>query len=219
MKKIFNLSTILGLSFLGLFIVLLLLLNVDKDYITLTGKVGLSSFNNLYDYEYHKWWQVTADIFLYLGIALVVALAGYGVYELIKRKSLFKVDKYIIVIGVFFVVAIILWLLFDKAIVVNYRPIFVDGKRESSFPSTHTFVVIFIYMSAYIVIQKLTQRRWYKEVVLAVGIAISIIVAVSRVVSGMHYLTDMIGGVFLGLSLYFLCDGVIKALDNKKEEI
>jgi len=219
MKKIFNLYTILGLSFLGIFIVLILLLNVDKDYITLTGKVGLSSFNNLYDYEYHKCWNIVGDIFLYLGIALVVGLAGYGVYELIKRKSLFKVDKYIIVIGVFFVVAIILWLIFDKAIVVNYRPIFVDGKKEASFPSTHTFVVIFIYMSAYIVIQKLTQRRWYKEVVLAVGIAISIIVAVSRVLSGMHYLTDMIGGVFLGLTLYFLCAGVIKALDYKKEEI
>ncbi len=221
MKKLINLKVILGFVFLFLFIILILLLNVDKDYITPTGKVGLSSFNDIVDYKYNKGWQILADVFLYLGIALVAILAIYGLYELIKRKSLFKVDKYIIVIGAFFIISIILWLLFDKVVTINYRPILVDGEKESSFPSTHTFVCVFIYMSAYTVVKKLLNNKIYNEIVLSIAIVIIIFTAVSRILSGMHYLTDVMGGVFLGLSLYFICDGIITIIDKKevKEEI
>ena len=221
MKKLINLKVILGFVFLFLFIILILLLNVDKDYITPTGKVGLSSFNDMVDYKYNKGWQILADVFLYLGIALVAILAIYGLYELIKRKSLFKVDKYIIVIGAFFIISIILWLLFDKVVTINYRPILVDGEKESSFPSTHTFVCVFIYMSAYTVVKKLLNNKIYNEIVLSLAIVIVIFTAVSRILSGMHYLTDVMGGVFLGLSLYFICDGIITIIDKKevKEEI
>ena len=221
MKKLINLKVILGFVLLFLFIILILLLNVDKDYITPTGKVGLSSFNDMVDYKYNKGWQILADVFLYLGIALVAILAIYGLYELIKRKSLFKVDKYIIVIGAFFIISIILWLLFDKVVTINYRPILVDGEKESSFPSTHTFVCVFIYMSAYTVVKKLLNNKIYNEIVLSLAIVIVIFTAVSRILSGMHYLTDVMGGVFLGLSLYFICDGIITIIDKKevKEEI
>ena len=221
MKKLINLKVILGFVFLFLFIMLILLLNVDKDYITPTGKVGLSSFNDMVDYKYNKGWQILADVFLYLGIALVAILAIYGLYELIKRKGLFKVDKYIITIGAFFIISIILWLLFDKVVTINYRPILVDGEKESSFPSTHTFVCVFIYMSAYTVVKKLLNNKIYNEIVLSIAIVIIIFTAVSRILSGMHYLTDVMGGVFLGLSLYFICDGIITIIDKKevKEEI
>ena len=221
MKKLINLKVILGFAFLFLFIILILLLNVDKDYITPTGKVGLSSFNDMVDYKYNKGWQILADVFLYLGIALVAILAIYGLYELIKRKSLFKVDKYIIAIGAFFIISIILWLLFDKVVTINYRPILVDGEKESSFPSTHTFGCVFIYMSAYTVVKKLLNNKIYNEIVLSIAIVIIIFTAVSRILSGMHYLTDVMGGVFLGLSLYFICDGIITIIDKKevKEEI
>ena len=221
MKKLINLKVILGFVFLFLFIMLILLLNVDKDYITPTGKVGLSSFNDMVDYKYNKGWQILADVFLYLGIALVAILAIYGLYELIKRKSLFKVDKYIIAIGAFFIISIILWLLFDKVVTINYRPILVDGEKESSFPSTHTFVCVFIYMSAYTVVKKLLNNKIYNEIVLSIAIVIIIFTAVSRILSGMHYLTDVMGGVFLGLSSYFICDGIITIIDKKevKEEI
>lgn len=86
-EKIINLKIILGFVFLFLFIFLILLLNVDKDYITPTGKVGLSSFNDMVDYKYNKGWQILADVFLYLGIALVAILAIYGLYELIKKEK------------------------------------------------------------------------------------------------------------------------------------
>jgi len=220
-KKLINLKVILGFVFLFLFIILILLLNVDKDYITPTGKVGLSSFNDMVDYKYNKGWQILADVFLYLGIALVAILAIYGLYELIKRKSLFKVNKYIIAIGAFFIISIILWLLFDKVVTINYRPILVDGEKESSFPSTHTFVCVFIYMSAYTVVKKFLNNKIYNDIVLSIAIVIVIFTAVSRILSGMHYLTDVMGGVFLGLSLYFICDGIITIIDKKevKEEI
>jgi undecaprenyl-diphosphatase len=76
-------------------------------------------------------------------------------------------------------------------------------------------------MSAYTVVKKLLNNKIYNDIVLSIGIVIVIFTAVSRILSGMHYLTDVMGGLFLGLSLYFICDGIITIIDKKevKEEI
>jgi undecaprenyl-diphosphatase len=143
-------------------------------------------------------------------------LVGFGIYQLIKRKSLLSVDKYILMIGIFFVILLFFWLLFDKLVVINNRPIFVEGKTEPSFPSTHTLLVVFIYLSAYTVIRNLTNNKMYQNIVLCLAITISLIVSISRVLAGMHYITDVLGGILLGLTLFFLSFGL--SFDNKKIE-
>jgi len=215
MKKYFNIFIILGMISFILFLLLLILLNVDKSA-TLTGEVGLSHLNNLVQYKYNKTWQIVGNIFLYVGIALFILLVGLGIYQLIKRKSLFSVDKYILTIGVFFIVLVLFWLLFDKLVVINNRPILVDEKMEPSFPSTHTLLVVFIYLSAYTVVINLTNNKMYQNIVLCLAITISLIVSISRVLAGMHYITDVLGGILLGLALFFLSFGL--SLNNKKIE-
>lgn len=215
MKKYFNIFIIFGMISFILFLLLLILLNVDKSA-TLTGEVGLSHLNNLIQYKYNKTWQIVGNIFLYIGIALFILLVGLGIYQLIKRKSLFSVDKYILTIGVFFIVLVLFWLLFDKLVVINNRPILVDEKMEPSFPSTHTLLVVFIYLSAYTVVINLTNNKMYQNIVLCLAITISLIVSISRVLAGMHYITDVLGGILLGLALFFLSFGL--SLNNKKIE-
>lgn len=214
MKKVINLYSILGVSFFALFLILFGLLSFDKANITGIGEVGLSKFNNIIKYKYNEGWQIFADIFLYLGIALAALLAIVGFVQLIKRKSLFKVDRYIVICGIFLILAIFLWIMFDKVIIVNYRPIY-HTDVEPSFPSTHTFLVIFIYLSAHNIACMLSENKKIKYGTLVAAILISVLVSLSRVLSGMHYITDVIAGVFLGLSLYFLCFGLI---NNSSEE-
>ena len=217
MKKRFNLYVLLGIIFLVLFLGLFALLFVDRANITGTGEVGLSSLNKLIDYKYNQAWQVIADIFLYLGIAFVLFLVVIAIIQLFKRRSLFKVDRYLIIFGIFFALAIIIWIAFDKFIVINYRPIY-HYDIEPSFPSTHTFIVIFIYLSIHgIACILFKDNNKIKYGTLIAAILISLIVSISRVLSGMHYITDVLGGIFLGLSLYFTCFGIIKG--EKEEEI
>lgn len=216
MKKIINLYSILGVSFFALFLILFGLLSFDKGKVGIS-EVGLSKLNNIVKYNYNEGWQIFADIFLYLGIALAAILAIVGFVQLIKRKSLFKVDRYIVICGIFLILAIFLWVMFDKVIIVNYRPIY-HYDLEPSFPSTHTFLVIFIYLSAHNIACMLTDNKKIKYGTLVAAILISFLVSLSRVLSGMHYITDVLAGIFLGLSLYFLCFGLIKSSSEEKED-
>ena len=218
MKKRFNLYVILGICFLALFLGLFGLLFLDRAQIGQVGEVGLSKFNNIIKYKYNLAWQVIADIFLYLGLAFVLFVAVIAFIQLIKRKSLLKVDRFIVIFGIFFLLAIFIWIMFDKVIIVNYRPIY-HSEAESSFPSTHTFLVVFIYLSAHNIATIISDDKRLKYGSLALAIVISFIVSISRVLSGMHYITDVIAGIFLGLSLYFTCFGIIESSQAVEDEI
>ncbi|MBO5541982.1 MAG: hypothetical protein J5936_00935, partial [Acholeplasmatales bacterium] len=142
MKKFINLYTILGCSFLVLFIILMLLLNVDKAVIAESGQeVGLSHINNLVSYSYKDNIDTMTDLLMYVTFTVVVFEACLGLYQLITRKSLFKVDIEIIIFGIALVLMVALWLLFDYVIKINVRP---THKVEGSFPSTHVLITTFL---------------------------------------------------------------------------
>ena len=89
-------------------------------------------------------WLGLVPVFMAMGYALV------GGIQLIKRKSLFKVDKEIIILGVFYIVVISLYIFFEK-VIVNYRPILMNGFLEASYPSSHTLMTIGLCGSSIIV--------------------------------------------------------------------
>ncbi len=210
MKKNINIYSILGILFSILFLVFYSLLFIDKKDICPTGEVGLSSLNNIIDYKYNKFFDVVSDIFLFLAIGLALIFFIIYIIQIYKRRSLFKTDRHLSIFIVFCFISVLLWLLFDKVIVVNYRPIYVNGELEASFPSTHTFFTIFIFLSVHGITSILTKNKRYVYGTLIISIIISIIISFARIFSGMHYITDVIGGILLGLSLYFIEFGIIK---------
>ena len=58
-----------------------------------------------------------------------------------KRKSLLKVDYDIILLGVYYILIILAYLMFE-IIPINYRPILINGVMESSYPSSTTLLVL-----------------------------------------------------------------------------
>lgn len=215
MKKYFNLYVILGLSFFAIFLFLIILLQIDKAAIAPSGEpVGLSHLNNIVKYNENASADKMSDILFYLTFSALLAGAILGLYQLIKRKSLKEVDFELYVFVITMVICAIFWLLFDKALKINVRPI---NKDEGSFPSTHVFIGTFLVLFGHylLTIYKDDKAVKYSSVVLAAVVIIAL--AGLRVVAGMHYITDVIGGIFLGLSFYFLSVGVIKIINNKKE--
>ena len=159
------------------------------------------------------WYHITDWLGL-VPIFMAMAYALIGFIQLIKRKSLFKVDKEIIILGLFYIVVISLYIFFEK-VIVNYRPILMNGFLEASYPSSHTLMTICLCGSSIIVNKKLFNNKITKFMNM-LSLVIVMITVIGRLLSGVHWFTDIIGGIFISIALlmtlYSLVD-VIKKND------
>jgi undecaprenyl-diphosphatase len=154
------------------------------------------------------WYHITDWLGLVpIFMAMVYSLIGF--IQLVKRKSLFKVDKEIIILGLFYIVVISLYVFFEKFI-VNYRPILMNGFLEASYPSSHTLMTICLCGSSIIVNRKLFNNKIAKFVNV-LSLVIVLITVIGRLLSGVHWFTDIIGGIFIGVALLMTLYSVIEA--------
>jgi undecaprenyl-diphosphatase len=89
-----------------------------------------------------------------------------------------------------------------KVLVDRPRPTFADPvatARGLSFPSGHAMAVAVNYGALLLVYLPALARRW-KRVATIVAMTIVVAVGVSRLVLGVHYVTDVLGGWLLGLA-------------------
>ena len=216
MKKIFNLNMILGISFLFVFCLLIILLQIDKGVIAESGKpVGLSHINNLVSYGTDSDASKLSNLLFYATFLIVLGIVVLGVYQLIKNKSIKSVDKEIIIFGIGIIIAVIFWLAFDKVIKINVRPI---DASEGSFPSTHVFITTFFILMGRLFLVKYKDEKAIRISSLFLVVIYIAAMAILRVSAGKHYITDVVGGIFLGLSFYFISAGIIYILNNKSKE-
>ena len=136
---------------------------VDRKPIGYDGtSVGFSSINGLFagSFGYNPVMDTLSDIAMYLSFLVVAAFAFIGVMQLIRGKSLSKVDKTIIGLGILYVVVAVLYVAFDK-IPINYRPILQPGETEleTSFPSTHTLVICTVLGSGIVTVKRLFKNE------------------------------------------------------------
>lgn len=147
----------------------------------------------------HMIWYHITDWLGLVPIFMAFAYAFVGLCQLIKRKSLFKVSYEILVLGLFYIVLIALYLFFENT-VINYRPILIDGFLEASYPSSHTLMAICLCGSSIIVNKKLFDNKFTRLVNL-ISIAIIVITVMGRLISGVHWFTDILGGVIISFAL------------------
>ena len=170
------------------------------------SKVGLASVNqcvfkffgvNLLWYDITDWLGVFAIVFA-LGFAVL------GLFQLIKRKSIQKVDCRILLLGVFYVMVIAVYLFFE-VVVVNDRPIILSESLEASFPSSHVMFVNCIMATAMLQFHYYLRERkawlWMSDIVSVLIITATVI---GRLISGVHWFTDIVAGILLSSVLIAL---------------
>ncbi len=147
----------------------------------------------------------------FAALALVPAFALMGLLQLIRRKSLWKVDREILALGVLYVAVFALYVLFEKAI-VNYRPVIMPGELapEASFPSSHTMLACTVLGSAAALLKKYVKRKELVKPLQILCVVLMAVIVCGRLFSGVHWLTDIIGGVLYGAALVFLFSGAIE---------
>lgn len=174
------------------------------------SEVGFSSINgaiaNLLPYN-DFFYSITKVIavfsFMYIGF-----FALMGLLQLIKGKSFKKVDPAIYGLGGLYILTVMFYLLFE-VLIINYRPILTDGELEASFPSSHTMLAISVLGSA--IIYFIYRFKKAKPFLIANFVLIVLMVG-GRLLSGVHWFSDILGGVILGcalVSLYLAYMGVV----------
>lgn len=154
-----------------------------------------------------------------LPITLAISYAIIGIIQLIKRKSFKKIDKELWILGIFYVVLVILYIFFEK-VIINYRPILMDGYLEASYPSSHTLLAMCLCGSAIIINRKLFSNLLSKIVNIA-SLTIMITIVVGRLISGVHWFSDILGGLIISIALLMSFYTIIHlfTLKNTNENI
>ena len=151
------------------------------------------------------------DWFGLVPIAAAVGFAILGLVQLIKRKSLKKVDRSILALGVFYVVVIAVYLFFE-AVVINYRPVLINGYLEASYPSSTTMLAASVMPTAAKQISLRIKNTLFRQCAMSAIGAFTALMIIGRLLSGVHWITDIIGGVLLSaglVTIYFsICNNL-----------
>lgn len=171
----------------------------------ISAKVGFAGINQAVFKaigENAFWYDFTE----FLGIlALCVAgiFALIGIFQLAVGKRFWAVDRDILLLGAFYALVALFYLLFEL-IIVNYRPILVEGALEASYPSSHTMLACCIFGTAPFACGHRIKSRITRLVITVICFIFAFITVIGRLVSGMHWLTDIIGALLLSASLILL---------------
>ncbi|MDD5934661.1 MAG: phosphatase PAP2 family protein [Clostridiales bacterium] len=161
-------------------------------------------------YQWGDWLSV-------IPAAIVGGFGILGLVQLIKRKSLWKVDLSILTLGGFYVVVLISYLFFEH-FVVNYRPVIIEGVLEASYPSSTTMLVICVMVTANLQFKRLIKDKNLLRIVLIVSRVYLAFMVLGRLISGVHWITDIIGGSILSLTLVMLYCTTTNWLTTKIKE-
>lgn len=181
----------------------LLVKNVDTKAIGPGGSVvGFSSLNKWFHdlFSYSSFWYKLTK---YLGFIPFLFVAYYGLcglLQLIDKKSIAKVDKKIICLGIFYVLVGITYVFFEK-VIINYRPVMLEGELEASYPSSHTMLAVCICLSSLLINKDYIKNIKIRKIVNDITWLLMVVLVVGRSLSGIHWISDIIGGVIISLFL------------------
>jgi undecaprenyl-diphosphatase len=138
-------------------------------------------------------------------VAVIFSFGMLGLCQWIRRKSVCKVDPSILVLGGFYLVVMAAYLFFET-VVINRRPVLIQGVLEASYPSSTTLLVMCVMPTAMIQLKRRIKRGVLRSIVVSAIAAFTAFMVLGRLVSGVHWLTDIIGGALLSQGLVLLYD-------------
>jgi undecaprenyl-diphosphatase len=144
-----------------------------------------------------------------LPFACMLGFAILGLVQWIRRKSLLRVDHDVLLLGGFYLAVAAVYLFFET-VVINYRPILIEGVLEASYPSSTTVLVLCVMPTAIMQFRRrIRHPRLCRWVCLLSG-TFTVFMTVGRLLSGVHWITDIIGGILISCGLVLLYDAAVR---------
>ena len=210
-----------GIGLMLLFVLWTILIQcVDVQAVGPKGtKVGFATWN----VRFHNLTGTNMTLYTitdWLGLVPILICGCFGILGLsqwIRRKRLFRVDSDILLLGVYYLLVIAGYLLFEM-IPINYRPILIDGYLEASYPSSTTLLVLSVMPTLKFQADRRCGNRTVRRIVSWFSVLFSAFMVIGRLVSGVHWATDIIGSVLLSAGLFLLYAAAAACADQKKKE-
>ena len=165
-------------------------------FATLNGFVRDFVGTNMFLYTVTDWLGLV-PFFTAFGFAIL------GLTQWIKRKSFLKVDFSILILGGFYIVVIMVYVFFET-VVINYRPVLINGLLEASYPSSTTMLVMCVMPTLVMQLKTRIKNRMLERCLTFAIIVFTLFMVIGRLISGVHWLTDIIGGAVLSTSLVMM---------------
>ena len=223
MKKVSKIYLVTGIALTLSFLLWTVLVKViDVQAIGPEGSsVGFATLNRAVHSltGVNMWLYTVTD---WLGLVPIAVAFGFGVLgfiQLVLRKSLLKVDGSMIVLGIFYVVVIAVYIFFEFT-VINYRPVLIEGRLEASYPSSTTMLVTCVMPTAIMQLCERIRKTALKRTVVALCVAFILFMVIGRLVSGVHWVSDIIGGALFSAGAVVFYGFATKMLNstNSREE-
>ena len=219
MKQKSKSRLIIGVILFCVFIVFTISLKfVDLKPIGPNGSiVAYSTINN----AIHKIFGVNMTLYNITDWAGVVAIlimlsfAILGLVQWLKRKSILKVDLEILLLGVFYIMVFLVYAFFEFN-VINRRPILINGFLEASYPSSTTMLACCVIATAIMQFKRLIKNKIIKRIVVMLCYLFTAFMVIARLVSGVHWFTDILGGVIFSISVNLIYKSACNLINLKK---
>lgn len=197
----------------------LLIQTVDVQPVGQNGTdIGFATFNCWF----HKLTGVhmtTYTITDWLGLVplfICMVFGMIGLVQLIKRRSLLKVDYDIIVLGVYYILVMFGYVIFEM-IPINYRPILINGFMEASYPSSTTLLVLGVMPTLVEQMNRRLKNAVLKRSIMVFTVLFSAYMVIGRLIAGVHWFTDIVGSIFLSMGLFYIYKAVVILLNQESE--
>ena len=219
MKKNGKKQLITGVSFMLVFVIWTWL--IQKVDVLPVGQKGTDVGFAVLNCWFHKLTGVHMGLYTitdWLGLVPVfvcIVFGGIGLWQLIKRKNLFKVDTDLIYLGIYYVIVIFGYLFFEMC-PINSRPILIEGILEASYPSSTTLLVLSVMPTLVLQANRRIENKYLKRIICAFTVVFSAFMVIGRLVSGVHWLTDIMGAVFLSTGLFYLYKAAVLIKNNNE---
>lgn len=216
-KKLFITGIILIIAFI-IWTILIQVMDVQPVGVNGTN-IGFATINCWF----HKLTGENMAIYYitdWMGLIPILSCIFFGILgfiQLIKRKNLLKVDSDIILLGIYYIVVVFAYLIFE-IIPINYRPILIEGIAEVSYPSSTTLLVLSVMLTVSFQNNRRTKKVILRRIVDVFIVLFSLFMAIGRAISGVHWLTDIIGSVIFSTGLYFVYKSTVMMFDKKLTE-
>ena len=184
-------------------------------------EIGFSTVNDYVSglFPFNGFLYTLTKIIGYVSILGGGVFAIAGLYQLITRRSLRKVDRLIYCLGGLYVALGAVYFAFEK-IVINYRPVLLEGETypAASYPSSHTMLATVILWSVVLVIDSYVKNKKTANAIKLVCGILMIVNVVCRLASGVHWLTDIVGGILISATLISFFDSIAFNKDATEEK-
>ena len=178
-------------------------------------KIGFAVFNVWFHQltGVHMTLYTITDWLGLVPVFICLCFGTLGFVQMVKRRSLLRVDPDIVLLGVYYVIVIACYLIFEM-IPINYRPVLIEGRLEASYPSSTTLLVLSVMPTLPFQMERRVTSPTARKAADVFAIAFSVFMVTGRLISGVHWATDIVASVLLSAGLFMLYQASVMHTDR-----